>query len=1483
MAEKNLYIVGIGASAGGLDAIQKLFDHFSDDTDLAFVVVQHLSPDFKSLMPELLAKHTNMQIFTAEDKQEILPNCIYLNQRNKNLHVKGNRLYLLDKGPKHNLNLPIDIFFHTLGEEHKERSIGVILSGTGSDGSRGIKTIKEAGGTVIVQDPRSAQFDGMPNSAISTNSVDFVMTPGDIAEILKKFPGERIRLNAGHEDQGNKSNDIVYLQILEEIHKESGIDFRQYKSNTLLRRLEKRMNAHNSVNLYEYLSFMRSHRKEVDILKQDFLIGVTRFFRDTEAFKLIKQKVIPDLVSSRPAEGSPIRIWVAGCSTGEEVYSLAMLFDDYIRKNRLNTEYKIFATDIDGNALIRASEGSYHVNISNEISKEYLEEYFVKQGDRLQIIKRIRDRIVFSKHNLSQDPPFISIDLISCRNLLIYLNNDLQDKVFQDFQFSLNYNGYLFLGSSESLGEQSKFFEEVDSKNKIFRSIVETKQVPSRLRDDVFPNSVTRELGLRESADPQYRYRDNPDTGFYKYLSKRFSPSSVFIDKEYNILFIKGDAGELLQHREGAFKNNLLEMLSPELGTIIRSSIRKVIKTGVDVRINKVTTKKHSRPVSLDLTISKVKVQGQIAEIYLIHFSDETVPVNDVSVIDNVPLDEVSQQRIDDLETELSTTKVELQNVVEELETSNEELQSSNEELMASNEELQSTNEELQSVNEELYTVNSELQEKNQELHDINNDMNNLFESTEIGTLFLDRELKIRKYTKPLTHHFSLTEKDISRSIHGFSSSFGEQVKNAILARSVEALDELKSSEMEVVDSSDRHFLCRISPFITIDKMIDGVVITFIDITELKSKEKALSESHEELALAQEIAQLGSWSFNLENGVILWTDELFKMFGLEPDSTPPSYEAQEGFFSKDSWLRLTQAIEHTRATGEPYEIELDLTTASGEEVWIWARGAVEYDANKRAISLRGVAQNITERVKLRDELVAQKQFLDRVNELSPVGIFVSNYKEDRYQYFNDQFSKILGFTPEEVERLGRRQLLMCVHPDDHEAYQAHLDEVIKGGQQSQYDFKYQRQDGVTIWCRSVKCVFERDRAGNVLSYIGVIADITDEKAAEGKLKEAIKAADTAAIYKDQFLANMSHEIRTPLNGIVGFSEILRDDSLEQEMRHEYLDIIQSCSGQLLRLIDDIINLSQIEAGELKLEVKECKLSNVIESLKTTFDNLKRRKDKAHIEFKETVPPEAKDIIIETDGHRLQQVLINLLSNALKFSDEGVIEFGYRQLGDSIEFFVQDQGIGISEDRMEVIFERFEHLEDMVKNYEGTGLGLSLSLGIVQLLGGSMHVESKLGEGSTFSFRIPYESAHVVTPQSAASAMPAAHVDEKAIKQLKLLVVEDDKMNQAFFATLLNRMDLDFVIASDGKEAVELVRTQGGFDVILMDIRMPVMNGEEAAAEILKLDSNAKIIAQTANAMYEDKAKYLKQGFCDYITKPINAKVLKEKLTQLRPK
>ncbi len=1494
MENKDLYVVGIGASAGGLDAIQQLFDNLPSDTGFTFVIVQHLSPDYKSLMPELLAKHTSMKIYTAEDNQTIKPNCIYLNPKSNNLLIKGRKLFLADKSPRPNLNLPIDIFFHTLGEEYKDRAVGVILSGTGSDGSRGIKTIKEAGGTLYVQDPVSAQFDGMPNSSIFTNLVDYILHPAQIAETLVKTESNRIKLST-EGDEVFKSNEIVFYKILDEIHQRYGIDFKQYKKNTLLRRLEKRMNISNVEKLYDYYIYLKNHKKELEKLKQDFLIGVTSFFRDVEAFEQMKNVVIPDICNRKEHDSEPIRVWVAGCSTGEEVFTLAILFDNYIKMKRLDVDFKIFATDIDEKALEQASVAQFAANDVREMLKEYVDTYFVQASKKkLAVINELREHIVFSQHDVLKDPPFIKMDLISCRNMLIYFENIAQRKVLMNFQFSLNLHGFLLLGNSESLGTQAKFFKVIDTKWKIFQNIFENKRLPMQDLEMRYPTCTkgkSRQLSIPRQVE--FKFKENPENVFYKYIGQEFGPTMVFIDNHFNVLFVNGDITSRLSVKAGLFESNLLKMVNADMVPIIRRGIKKVTKENIDVIIKDVKNRVGEQEFCFDLGFKKLRDMDSInisvhgvSQVFIVYFSeDKAIDESRTVVLDNFGAGELSKQHIELMETELRETKIKLQNVVEELETSNEELQSSNEELMASNEELQSTNEELQSVNEELYSVNAELQEKNKELSLLNNDVNNLLNSTEIGTLFLDVDLRIRKFTPALKKHFNLQEEDIGRTISSFASSFTESDRKSIITDCKESLEHLTSIETEVWDELGKCYLRKISPFITYDKKIEGVVIAFVDISKHKDAETQLRQSEHKyrqlfnnqlssIAVYEVIYDGNGNAIDLR--YIDGNDKFAEFLHIPKKKFigKKISEIRQGFIQNNR--QLFERYVRVAETGKSESFEMhfkDSDTYHDIKVFSFEKGIGVTIADD--ITKRKTAEN---QLKYSDEILKkEKNFTDMLLGTSPNGIYIYDITKKKYIFVNKQCHDILGYNAEELQAMDKLEIGKLFHPEDIEAVVANVEKVASGHEGQSVEYRFKHKNGQWVWCYTINRAFEKDKDGNVVSVIGSIIDLSSRKAFETELKIAKQRAEVANIYKNQFLANMSHEIRTPINGIVGFADLLKEENLSQHEKEKYVQIIQNSSKQLLLLINDIIDISKIEAGELKLTKQPCRVAAMIENLKISYNELKKQKDKSHIKFVAKIPAEYYELVIETDPFRLKQVLSNLINNALKFSEEGKIEFGYEVKNDKIVFFVSDQGIGISKENIKLIFKRFEQLDndDPGKN-EGTGLGLSISKGIINLLGGKMYIESEEKKGSTFYVELPLNDLNMKIEHEEGDSK-LQNGEHEALRGLIVLIAEDEDINMEYFKQIMQHLPCSVIYANNGQEAVKFYFDNPDIDIVLMDIKMPIMNGEDAAIKILSKYPDAKIISQTAYAMEADREKFLELGFVEHISKPINKEELIRKI------
>jgi len=829
----SLVIVGIGASAGGLEAIQDFFAKMPSNTGLAFVVIQHLSPAHKSMMDELLAKYTKMKILVVKDGVKVQPNHIYLIPPAKKMTIFHGKLFLTGLDYKKGINLPIDIFFRSLAKDHGKNSVGVILSGTGSDGTLGIRAIKEAGGMVMVQDDRSAKFDGMPRSSIATGMVDYVLNPAQMPEKLLGYVQHPfINKTKDFKEELDQAEDAL-SKIIMLLREHCGVDFSYYKPNTIIRRIEKRLGINQVEKIDDYIDFLEKNTHEIDTLYNELLIGVTKFFRDKDAFDEISEKIIPAIFENKD-EQSEIRVWCAGCSTGEEAYSLAMLFQDYMDQNKIFTDIKIFATDLDKNSIEFAGIGIYPENVYYDISPESLAKYFTKKDDHYQIKESIRRMVVFATQNITKDPPFSKIDLITCRNLLIYLNQETQRKILSMFYFSLKPSGYLFLGSSESVGEFSGF-KSLNNKWRIFEYV---QGYQPELNDALSLRLTSNKERLPTSRNVNVlkSYEKIFSDGLLNQVLESYLPPSVILDDQYNVIQIINDVNQFLKLPQGQLSYNILKLIKSDLSVMINSILRKAKKEEQQVTFeNIVIDNEKEKKLFIDIKAGKFSDSRTKQTFFIISFVENNKTPLEVSTINKFDIKSQYHERLAELEKELQFTRENLQATVEELETSNEELQSSNEELVASNEELQSTNEELQSVNEELYTVNAEHQNKIQQLTEVNNDMDNLLKSTGIANIFLDKDLSIRKFTPKVLEIVSIMDMDVGRPIKHLS--VGNIYKDFI--KDIEFVqDSLKQFEKEI-SIKGNFWLVRILPYRTKNNAIDGIVISFVDINELKKEEQA--------------------------------------------------------------------------------------------------------------------------------------------------------------------------------------------------------------------------------------------------------------------------------------------------------------------------------------------------------------------------------------------------------------------------------------------------------------------------------------------------------------------------------------------------------------------------------------------------------------------------------------------------------------------
>lgn len=833
----DFYVVGIGASAGGLEALEQFFRNADSKSGLSYIVVQHLSPDYKSLMVELLSKYTNMKVLRAEDGMKIEKNKVYLIPPKKNMTVFHRKLFLTDQQHHLGLNLPIDIFFRSLADDLLEKAIGIILSGTGSDGTLGIRAIKGAGGIVMVQDEDSAKFDGMPKSAIATGLVDFVMSPDKMGEQLLRYTSHPLVKKQTNQNQIAKNEDY-FSKVLSYIRNNTGTDFTFYKPNTIVRRIERRMSINQVDNIEQYVDILGQSINEIKTLYKELLIGVTKFFRDNEAFKIIKEKVLPKIFKDAQPN-SQLRFWVVGCSTGEEAYSLAILIQEYMEEANYNNDVKIFATDIDKEAIEYASAGIYPESIVADVSVERLKAYFSKNGTTFKVKEAIRQMVIFATHNITKDPPFSKIDFISCRNLLIYLEPIMQKRVLSAFSFSLNKGGFMFLGTSESLGDLANSFSTFDLKWKIYNNLRSEKRA---ILDDYNIPQIKKEVLKTNKETPnvirgtEEFYENIMDALFDEYV-----PPSVVIDEKQNVLHVFNDVNKFMQVPKGKMNSNLMNMIPEDLSIPLSTAIHKASKEKRTVKYSNISFKKEDKVFNVNINVKLISNDGLSNKYILIIF--EEIQNQDTSLeYTEYKADPENNQRVNDLEQELKYTKENLQATIEELETSNEELQATNEELIASNEELQSTNEELQSVNEELYTVNSEYQQKIEELTELNNDINNWFKTSNISTIFLDLKLRIRKFTPEINKYVNLIQNDIGRPFKHISYNFEY---NNFVNDVDKVLKTLNHIEHEINVGKNNWALIKILPYRTTDNAVKGVVITFIDITDRKKQEQQIERERD--------------------------------------------------------------------------------------------------------------------------------------------------------------------------------------------------------------------------------------------------------------------------------------------------------------------------------------------------------------------------------------------------------------------------------------------------------------------------------------------------------------------------------------------------------------------------------------------------------------------------------------------------------------
>jgi two-component system CheB/CheR fusion protein len=920
-------IAGIGASAGGLEALEELFDNMPADTGMAFVIVTHQHPGHTSMLPELLRRKTEMNVVEATEGMTLQPNHVYVGPPGGQMAILDGRLHRMELEKKEAPRLPIDYFFRSLASDQRERAICIILSGTGTDGTLGLKAIKGESGMAMVQQPQSAKYAGMPSSAISTGVADYVLPPASMPkQLLAYVKGSYLAAAALAAEMPT-----VYAEPLQKIFAllriRTGNDFSAYKTNTIRRRIERRMNVHQIKKPGDYVRYLHDNPHEIDILFKELLISVTNFFRDPDAWEALRP-CLEQLVISRE-ENQMLRVWVPGCATGEEAYSIAIALKETMDKAGRHLLVQIFGTDLDAEAIDTARIGQYPDGIAVDISPQRLERYFIREDGAYRVRKEIREMVVFAPQNLIKHPPFTKLDLLSCRNLLIYLNADVQKKLLPLFHYSLKSDGLLFLGPSETVGGFTDLFDAIDKRWKVFRRKADAgalralPEIPMQrhLGDETMPALTTAMPAVKEA---------HIATQIQRTLLKRFAPVSAIVNDKGDIIYIHGRTGAYLEPAPGEPRNNVVDMAREGLQIEMSAAMRECVRTGADVMRENIRVKSNGSFAHVNLMVSKIKEPEAVRGLLLITFRPSLPPQPVQTQAKKGKKRFHEDDRVAALERELQHTKESHQTTLEELETSNEELKSANEELQSINEELQSANEELetskeemQSLNEELTTVNTELQSKVEELSQANDDMQNLLNSTDIATVFLDNELNIKRFTKQAKELVMLRETDVGRPISELASNLHD---NALIANCGAVLKTLGSKESEVRTKDGTWYLMRIMPYRTAENVIDGLVLTFVDIHRLKDAQKELSRMLKVFMASVDPIFI----IDLEDRIANLNEEALRTYGFSREQllgkpisviVPPQRQKQ-----------ITELLARSRAGELIEEVQAKFVNKAGEEI-----------------------------------------------------------------------------------------------------------------------------------------------------------------------------------------------------------------------------------------------------------------------------------------------------------------------------------------------------------------------------------------------------------------------------------------------------------------------------------------------------------------------------------------------------------------------
>ena len=1418
--QKTAFIAGVGASAGGLESLEQFFRAMPIDTGLAFVVVQHLSPDHKSLMEELFTRFTQIPVCEAKHHDRVLPGRIYLLPPGKELEIAEGRLEVTDRQQDRHLSFPIDRFLTSLAADCGPRAVAVILSGSGSDGSRGVRRIQTQGGLVLVEDPESANFDGMPRAAIETGAVDAVLGAAGLARALVEH------VTSGELPHGESAR--VVEEVIALLRSRKRIDFDEYKRGTVYRRMLRRSRLAGAQDLADYARLLEQDPEELSALHYDLLIGVTTFFRDEAGFNVLARQ-IDDLVRSPIEPERELRAWVAGCASGEEAFSIAIMLDDAIRKAGSKRSYKVFATDIHDGALETAGAGIFSADRLKGMSEERLATHFKLRADgQYQVNPEIRHKIVFAKHNLLTDTPFTNLDLVTCRNMLIYLRPQAQRRSLASLGYGLRIGGLLFLGSSESPGELQPCFDVVSEPAKIYR-----KRVHSR---DMHRPEIPTRVTMRGQRDPERLRPEARLLPTYDALLERFMPPGFLVTEQRTLIECFNGAERMLHVPPRRASSDFLDLVPPAVRLPISGALARAAREAGPVTYSTLEWPDPNGSRHFALTVERLAIRNAEAS-FLISLAEHDAPVRSGPPPTDMPL---GSERVLTLEDELTRTRESLQATVEELEASNEELQATNEEMVASNEELQSVNEELHSVNEELHTVNAEHQRKNAELSEVNRDIGHLLESIDVATLYLDGDLRIRKYTPLAASIFSLVAHDTGRLLESFNHPL---VYPAFMDDVRRVRDGDGRIEHEVQSRDGKWYLVRLLPY-RVSEAIEGVVVTLTDASMLAAA-KVRARQLSSIVDSSADAIIGQ---DLDGTIRSWNPGAERLYGYAADDVvgkPATILVPE-----DGRQALAAILAEARRGGDVINVAAQRISRTGEILDIATTVSPVRDAAGNVTGVASIDRDVRTQKGLERRLrESERKFEDLYNHAPDMYMSV-DLRSGRIVEHNETFRGVSGYSAEEV---GAMHVLDLFVPEVQDDARQVMATMRAGTPVNDTALRVVRKDGspldVTLSSTAVL-----DAGGNAIGSRAIMRDVTERRLAEQKVIEA-------GAMREQFLAMVSHELRSPLHAVNAALQIIDSSNANDAQRTRAEAVVRRQTKQMVRLVDDLLDVSRITHGKLVLERAATDLVEVarasLEAATAAFN------EKGVLLLTEGLDQQMPAF---GDAGRLGQVFTNLLQNAIRFTPEGKRVLLRATRNDSVaRFEVIDEGRGIDSRDLQAIFQMFvQSRQGLARTEGGLGLGLTIAERIVAAHGGTIEASSPgLGRGATFMVTLPLD--HRATRRGEDPAGPNL--------ELNIAVVEDQADAREALTMILQLAGHTVGAAGDGPEGLALILSQRP-DVALLDLGLPGMNGYEIAERVREeLGSSITLIAMSGYGQPEDLRRSEAAGFDRHLTKPVDPKRL----------